>query len=306
MRRYIDALRNTEITRFICRHKNWIITILIPIVLTAVIERQTGYLGDKLYDCFSELEYKEGVVTPLLYYESMQYMDAQDYVEQVEKKVLDYGCILNVYLYNKRKSPIAVSETAIVIDEVKNVEQAKLRVIADYSTNDNVFTIYVINNGTKKFNDGEICIGAFYYDRNKEVLDCSEDLKKEQLKILLGEDNIIEIKGLNSGEIRKVANFNLNKALIKELGTIYFLSNITNNEGIDTTEHEEGLGVISYVNSEICFSSSEGSFSDDVIERSLVVDVNTVKGKKINLPANIIIDENSCKNIHYIQRRHVK
>ena len=55
MRRYIDALRNTEITRFICRHKNWIITILIPIVLTAVIERQTGYLGDKLYDCFSEL-----------------------------------------------------------------------------------------------------------------------------------------------------------------------------------------------------------------------------------------------------------
>ena len=76
MRRYIDALRNTEITRFICRHKNWIITILIPIVLTAVIERQTGYLGDKLYDCFSELEYKEGVVTPLLYYESMQYMDA--------------------------------------------------------------------------------------------------------------------------------------------------------------------------------------------------------------------------------------
>lgn len=77
------------------------------------------------------------------------------------------------------------------------------------------------------------------------------------------------------------------------------MSNITNNEGIDTTEHEEGLGVISYVNSEICFSSSEGSFSDDVIERSLVVDVNTVKGKKINLPANIIIDENSCKNILY-------
>ena len=32
MRRYIDALRNTEITRFICRHKHWIITILIPIV----------------------------------------------------------------------------------------------------------------------------------------------------------------------------------------------------------------------------------------------------------------------------------
>lgn len=299
MRRYIEVLRNTEIARFIHRHKNWIITILFPIVLTAVIESQTGYFGDKLYDYFSKLEYKEGVVTPLLYYESMQYMDAQDYVEQVGKEVLDYGCILNVYLYNKRKSPMAVSETAIVIDKIKKIQQAKLRIIANYSTSDNLFTIYAINNGTKKFSEGKIGISAFYYDRTKETLGCSVDLEKESMRLLLGRDNIIEIKELNSGEIKKVASFNLNKDVIKDLEQIWFLCNIKEKNNIDITDNMVGIGTVAYVNSEIHFSYSEGTFSDNLIERSLIVDVDNIEGKKLYVPANIIIEENSCENILY-------
>ena len=108
------------------------------------------------YDYFGELKYEEGIVTPLLHYEAMPYIDAQEYVEQFGKDVLDYGCIFNVYLFNKKKSPVTISETSIVIDDIKKIQKATLRIIANYSTIDNQLTIYAINNGTKEFSGSKL------------------------------------------------------------------------------------------------------------------------------------------------------
>lgn len=295
MRQYLDVLRNTEIVRFIHRHKNWIITILIPIALTAIIEYQTGYLGDKLYDCFNGLEYSEGIITPLYFDDALEVSEARKYAESYGKKRLDEGCILNIYVHNNKENPIIVSETSIVIDDVEKIIEPKFNIIGVYSEIDNIFSLYAINNGLGTLDNNKIQIVIDYYDIEKQKqIEC----KKEEMELFLQGKNVLYIQNLVGGEIRKIGTFNLKKEKVEKIGQIMIGYDIIDGEEKKTERIHNPIGAFYYVDSKILFSAGDG-WGEDTVQRSLLINVDGDKGYELNVPANFKVDGNDWKNIFY-------
>lgn len=295
MRRYIDALRNAEIARFIHRHKNWIITILIPIVLTAIIEYQTGYLGDKLYDRFNELDYEEGIVTPLYYHDALQASEARNYAESYGKKRLDEGCILNIYVHNNKSNPIIVSETSIVIDDVEKIIEPKFDVIGVYSEVDNIFELYAINNGLGTLDNNKIQIAMDYYDIEKQD---RKEMGTDQIEFFLQGKSVVKIENLAGGEIRKIASYNLNQEIVRELQQLTIGYDIINEKKNQTEGIHNPIGSFYYMDSKILFSAGDG-WGEDTVQRSLIINVDNDKETELNILANFRVDGNDWKNIFY-------
>lgn len=295
MRQYLDALRNTGIVRFIHRHKNWIITILIPIALTAIIEYQTGYLGDKLYDYFNGLEYSEGIITPLYFNDVLEVSEARKYAESYGKKRLDEGCILNIYVHNNKENPIIVSETSIVIDDVEKIIEPEFDIIGVYSEIDNIFSLYAINNGLGTLDNNKIQIVIDYYDMEKQK---QIELKEEEVELFLQDKNVLYIQNLVGGEIRKIGTFNLKKEKVEKVGQITIGYDIIDGEEKKAERIHNLIGAFYYVDSKILFSAGDG-WAEDTVQRSVLINVDSDKGFELNVPANFKVDGNDWKNIFY-------
>ena len=274
------------------RTKKWYVLGLTLLVIGLFISYLSLYLIRS--DIFSILVYEESVLTPLYDYESMQYMDAREYAEQCSEESWDYGCILNVYLSNKKDIPITVSETAVIIDNIIKNVQSEVYIIGVYSETDNILTLYAINNGLGEFEDGQICIRVNHFKEDNS----SRYLTDEEIIYLLEGNSVIEIDNLIGGEIRKIAKYNINKEFLRELDLICISYKILDNNE-DQIVKDESIGLMGYVGSEIFLSISEGDYSDIIVERSLSIDVDNDKGRELKIPANFVIEGNYLKNVLY-------
>lgn len=295
MRRYIDVLWNTKIARFIHRHKNWFITILFPIVLTAIIEYQTGYLGDKLYDCFGKLEYEEGIITPY-YYKNSKLSEVREYMENYGKGILDEGCVLNLFVYNTRKNPIMISKATLIVDDIKEMMLSKIYIIGMYTEIDNEFELYAINNGLESIRNSEVKIDIDYYsiDKMKNV-----ELGNKELEIFLNGSSIVEIDNLSVGEIRKFTSYRVNKTMLQEGTTFRVKYSITYESNGRIESFCQDIGGFDCMNSQVSFRLFNDFGEDQIIERDLLIDTDTDKGRILNIPANFLIEGNDWKNVRY-------
>lgn len=293
----IRRITNCKFVKLLLENKGKIIA-LVMIIITAFLAKPGEYLWTKLNNNFSKLEYKEGVITPLFYYDNLEYYDAKDYAIKYGSEALDYGCILNTYVYNNKEKPVAVMETSIIIDNVDKLIEPKVIVIAIYSENDKLLNLYAINNGLAEFYKGKICISAKMLNDDKNM---QEELSKDKQDFLLGTDDEIEIKNLTGGEIRKIVSYSMNEEMAKEIAPLWIFYNIVDESNYLRAQGEkECLILFDCVNSELSVSYAEGDSSDEVIERTLIIDVDNDKGKELNVPAYFMVEGNSWKNILYI------
>lgn len=245
---------------------------------------------------FGRLVYEEGRLTPIYYPILLNNMDARDYSNQYLEKSWDLGCILSVYISNKKMSQIMVSETSVIIDDLKKKVKPKVYVIGYYSKLYNTLSLYVINNGMGYLENGDICIRAQYYDESNSF----RELTKDQILSLIGTNNIIELSNLTGGEIRKVVDYELNESIIKDLRGIWVRCEIIEKKDDHIVEiNNQNIGIIGYYDGEIGISYGEGDNSNEVVERSLIIDVDADKGKEMKLPANFTIGQKSEKCILY-------
>lgn len=264
---------------------------ILGLIIWIVINRRIDFLMN-----FNKLEYQEGVLTPLYYYESMQDIDARVYAEKCIEERWNYGCILNAYVYNKYKKPMTVSETSVFIDDIKIEIQPELYIIGEYSEEENTLTLYVVNNGIGKFDAGQICISIHHLAENSSVY-----LDESQKLSLLGENGIIDIRGLSGGEIRKLASYNINKTYMEELKLVAISYKIIEKEDNQFVESDsDDIGLMGYNNDlGIYFSLSEGDYSNVIVERNLIIDVENDKGRELRIPANFVVEDNYLKCILY-------
>lgn len=293
----IERFTNSKFVKIIRKHSKGVIA-AVAVILTAILTSQAEYLSTKLHDKYSKLEYKEGVITPLFYYDVLEYIDAKDYANKYGSEILDYGCILNTYVYNNKENPVAVMETSICIDNVDKLIQSKVLVIALYSDNEKLLNLYAINNGLAEFYKGKICISAQMLNEDKSM---QEKISKDKQELLLGTDDEIEIANLASGEIRKIVSYSINEEMAKEIAPLWIFYNVVDESNyLNTQGEKECLILFDRVNSELSVSYGEGDSSDEVIERTLIIDVANDKGKELNVPAYFMVEGNSWENILYM------
>lgn len=264
------------------------------LIISAIVVWKIVYLGEN--GIISKLVCEESIITPIYYYEIMQDYDAKEFADECTEERWDYGCMLNVYLSNKMNTPVTISKTSIIIDDIIKSQQSEVYIIGIYSESDNELALYAINNGTGKLDSGEIHfrINHFIYD---EENNSSKYLSEDQITSLLGEKGIIKINDLAGGEIRKIANYNLNKSFIKDLELLCISYEIIEN---NDQRIDDVIGLIGFNDIGIFFSYSEGDYLDTIVERSLSIDVDKDKGRELRVPANFIIDEYNVKNVFYV------
>lgn len=268
---------------------------MIPILITPVVASLMDNLLDKWHDIFSNLEYREGIITPLKFYEEdLPPSIVKKCAEDFGKEILDYGCVLNSYVQNNKKRPVSISETAIIVDNYQKMIMSKIYIIGMYSEMNDEFFLYAINNGSKNINNSEVEINIKYYNEEKKKMD---DLDKNELESFLNGSNIIKIEDLSIGEIRKIATYKLNNVLLQEKGAFTIYYDVAYKEKNRIEHFKQGIGIICDVDSKIKFSLLDEFGGEEMIERSVIIEDNI--GSIYNIPANFIVGENNLKNVLY-------
>lgn len=274
----------------------WFFRVVLPLIIGAVIEQQTGFLSNVISNAFQKVEYKEAAIVPLfcaVQNDSLDLGSARNYAESYGNDILDNGCVLSVYLQNNKPKSIAVSENALVIDNIRKIEEPRIYVIGEYKTNRNEFWLYAINNGRGILDYCQVDLQGNFLNK---ITSENGELNQEKLKELLAGYTSIEIENLQVGEIRKIAEYKVNGTAVSS--SYYGLSyTASDSAGNNLQKKHTNIGQFTYENNEVIFYYSQGSYEEFIAERSLQVKMDEDKGQKLYLPANYMIESENLKNI---------
>lgn len=281
------------------RFATWFWAVVVPLILGSFIEVQTGFIGNMISNWIDKVEYKEAIITPLYYgynTDSIDLSSARNYLEKYGSETLDCGCVLSTYVQNNKSKDVSVSEASVVIDKIQKTEEPAIFVIGEYQRGEKSFSLYAINNGSGVLDYGEVSIWGNYFD--VEEKDYAE-LDEKQLSDLFIGYEIAKVEDLQAGEIRRIAKYTVNEeAFIKspQYGLGY---HVVNADGDNLQEKHSNIGMFTYETGDILFYYSQGGSEEFTVERSLPIKVDEYEGKKLNIPANFMIEGNSWKNILY-------
>lgn len=291
-RRVKQKRRRRKLSKFV----KWFVGVVLPLIIVAFIEAQTDLFTNIISEATKKVEYEEAAVVPLFYVahnDSLELSSIRSYAEIYGNEVLGNGCVLSAYIYNHKSKPVAVSENALIIDKIQKIEEPRVYIIGEYKSDRNKFCLYVINNGQGILDYGEVSLFGFFYN---SVTSESGELNQEKLKELFNEYTPIKIENLQSGEIRKIAEYEVNQKAVRS--SSYALSyTVVDIAGNNIQKQHSNIGQFNYEDNRVRFYFSQGDSTEFTAKRHVQVKTDEDEGKKLYLPANYMIEGNSWKNI---------
>ena len=302
-------IKNTKIYEWIKKHKNItmlisLFTFIITTIISTFFTEITTKVSDKVLNKVNNVEYvDEPIITPLRYdtdFSSIE--DIRNFSNSYNNEILFEGCTLNTYVRNNKNSSLFISETAVVIDDIKELNEISVYAIGSYSVINNVFSIYVINNDIYDLNNGYVELTYEFTKSDSNIVDqeLDDEMSSQFFQSIKNNDNkIMNIKNLKGGEIRKINDLEVFSSFFENNSSISIYYKIINGANNDILQ-DGNLGTIYKMNNEIQYSPSEVGSPDNTINR--LVEVNTKKikiGEKINVPSNILINGSDTVGILY-------
>lgn len=281
------------------RFFTWFLAVVVPLIIGSVIERQTGLIGDMVGNLINKVEYADAVITPLYYGyndDSIDLSSARNYAEKYGGETLDGGCVFSTYVQNNKNKDVSVSEASIVIDKIQKIEEPAIFVIGEYQRGEKRFSLYAINNGSGVLDYGEVHIKGSYFDVDTNNYG---ELDRKRLSDLFIGYEIAKVEDLQAGEIRRIAEYSVNEnAFVKksQYGLGYY---VVNSDGESLQKNHSSIGMFCYEMEEIRFYYAQGGSEEFTVKSYLPIKVDEYEGKKLNIPANFMIEGKSWKNILY-------
>ncbi len=284
--------RRRKLSKFV----KWFVGVVPPLIIVTFIEAQTDLFTNIISEATKKVEYEEAAVVPLFYVaynDSLELSATRSYAEFYGNEVLGNGCVLSAYIHNNKSKAVAVSENALVINKIKKIVEPRVYIIGEYKSDRNMFCLYAINNGQGILDYGEVSLlGSLYNSVTSE----SGELNQEKLKELFNEYTPIQIENLQSGEIRKIAEYEVNQNAVRSCyyALRYAIVDIVGN---NIQKQYSNIGQFTYEDNRVRFYFSQGDSREFTAKRNVLVKTDEDEGKKLYLPANYMVEGNSWKNI---------
>lgn len=287
-----------QIWNHIKNKKVLIVTGIIVIIGTQFLNIITEKGIKAISDPFKNIEIEDCIIKPISYEDSRSIsetlQETRKYSEEYGGDILYDGVTTNIYLRNNNSRTISISESSIVIDDIKEVKILQIYLIAIYDDVNNLLSLYLVNNSLGELNEGLVEITVGYVDSSSRYM--SNEIVSQMLNEEISDQILITFKNLRGGEIRKIASYELNLDCIEDLSCIGFDYKISNNNEII----QDGKIGISYIRERIIIDEevplAPGSRE---IKKLAIVNVKEDKGKKINIPTSFSIDGENIQSILY-------
>ena len=291
----------------LCRNiKNRILPLALGgLIITTTIIALTNIFVEKgikaISDPFKNIEIEDCIIKPISYEDSRSISETlqenRNSSEEYGGDILHEGITTNIYLRNNNSKSISISESSIVIDDIKEVKTPQIYLIAIYDDVSNLLSLYLVNNNLGELNEGLVEITVGYVNSSSGYM--NNEMVSQMLNQEINNQILITFKNLRGGEIRKIASYELNLDCIEDLSCIGFNYKISNNNEII----QDGKIGISYIQKNIIIDEEvplgPGSSGSIAIVKSAIVNVREDKGKKVNIPTNFSIDGENIQSILY-------
>lgn len=287
-----DYIKNKKIAIFIG---------ILVIIGTQIFQNITNEGTNSVMNSFKDIEIEDCIITPISYEDSQSIsrtlQEAREYSEDYGKDILQKGFTTNIFLRNNKSKPMSISESSIVIDDIKKAEDPQVYLFGIYDDINNLFSLYLVNNNLGDFDEGVVEITADYQDISSTNINYFSEEEINQI-FNTGDENQIPFtfENLRGGEIRKISSYKFELDIMDSLWAINLNYKITNDGDVIQDGY---LGSFLNYNDSISFQMRAGGESDYIIEKSTIIDVEEDQGKIINIPTNFLIDEESMKSLSY-------
>lgn len=297
---------DTKLYKWIDEHKITMIislsTLIITTIITAFFTEITTKFSQDYLNKGNGVEYVDELIAPLFTSDPNKSIEeVKEYSNNYNSEILSDGCAFNTYVKNKKDSSVIISETAIIIDSIDALDELSIFIMGIYSINDNMFTVYAINNDLKDFSYGHIELSGYLskYDENIIEEKISDEAFECIFQSINNNSSVISIDNLKGGEIRKIDEI--------EIVSSYFKNNSSIDLKYQVYDDSNGklmqdlyFGVLVKRNNIIEYVPSEIGAPDNIVERVVVLDTEKLNiNDRINIPSNIPIKENETINILY-------
>lgn len=275
---------------------------ILIIVGTQIFQNITNEKTNSAMDSFKDIKIDDCIITPIAYDDSQSIsrtlQETRDYSEKYGSDILYEGFTINLFLRNEKSKQMSISESSVVIDNIKKIENPQVYLFGIYDDTNNIFSLYLVNNNCGKLDEGLVKITGGYVDITtgyKE--DLSNEIINQFFNTEIDSQVPIIFKDLRGGEIRRISSYKLELDTIEDSSLIGLGYEISNNGRIIK---EGEIGNFNKYDGVVSYSFSAGEAPNLPIEKFLLVDVEEDNGKSINIPTNFFINEEGMQSISYV------
>lgn len=273
---------------------------ILVIIGTQVLNEGTASSFNRLQDKLQGVEIQEGIITPIYQYDAMEQPEmVKEYSKKFGAEILERGFILNLFLHNEKTSPVSIAETSVVVDEIKKIEEPKVYVLAKHREEDNIFSIYILNNDLGEFSKGTVRVTGFCDSScikgQKEMTE--EEITKAVFSLQEGENIDIPVSSVKGGEIRKIADHTIDLSLFEPYTNITLKYEILDEK--NQCIQGDYIGFLTEVDGSPKYAYTAGEGEDLQVHRTVLVDTENDMGKELKLPGSFKMESENVQNVLY-------
>lgn len=195
-----------------------------------------------------------------------------------KQKNASEGCMLNAFVENKSDHKAYISEANIVVSKIKKISLSEIKLLGSYRNNQ--ITCHIVNNGDKAWKN--INVQLYGYCNTDSGYKMLEDEKLAEILNISAEELMMQVAGLEPGEILNMKNFDVNSEQLSKVSGVLNIGYKTFKKD-KRTEIDRGLlGKVISENAQIQFSVDNEAVPE-VEGEEVIIDVQKNKMQRISV-----------------------